>query len=305
MIRKLLTRRILLTAMIFIVTMLVSLMANVSANAEYKKTDIKLETANTNDVFRTQMTDLVLKASDINDLYTMQVELCYDPGRLSLTQSGIKNLAWNNQNGYSAIKLDASAGRVNIIYSQKGKKPGVSGNKDLIGLKFETLRIGKATVEVSNIKLIDSYGNAINTKTSAVSKEVDVKPNPLIVELTGEMGQDGWYVSPVTVEITDIDAERISYTLNGIQNNYVQPITISEIGINNLKVRTDDGYGYIKEKENVLKIDYEGPVLKVNNQNYAWQNSDIFILPEFSDGKGSGIKQSYYQWTDSTDEPSL
>ena len=65
MIRKLLTRRILLTAMIFIVTMLVSLMANVSANAEYKKTDIKLETANTNDVFRTQMTDLVLKASDI------------------------------------------------------------------------------------------------------------------------------------------------------------------------------------------------------------------------------------------------
>lgn len=125
------------------------------------------------------------------------------------------------------------------------------------------------------------------------------------MELTGEMGQDGWYVSPVTVEITDIDAERISYTLNGIQNNYVQPITISEIGINNLKVRTDDGYGYIKEKENVLKIDYEGPVLKVNNQNYAWQNSDIFILPEFSDGKGSGIKQSYYQWTDSTDEPSL
>ena len=61
------------------------------------------------------------------------------------------------------------------------------------------------------------------------------------MELTGEMGQDGWYVSPVTVEITDIDAERIIYTLNGIQNNYVQPITISEIGINNLKVRTDDG----------------------------------------------------------------
>ncbi|SHO52049.1 leucine-rich repeat protein [Anaerocolumna xylanovorans] len=256
------------------------------------------------DASRTQMVNFTLKVLDLKDLYTMQLEIRYDPKMIELDQTNVKNLAQNdNQNGYTAVQIDSKAGLVKIIYSLKGKIPGVSGNIDLIGLPFKALQIGKTTVEVSNIKLVNSHGKNIKVVATSNKKEINILSNPLNVMLTGEKGQNDWYISPVTVEINDLDAKEIYYSIDGVKYSYTQPFTISDIGEHIFIVKTDDGNGYIKEKEQVLKIDYNSSTISVDNQTYDWQNN-VKIMPTYDDQDGSGILQSWYEWTDTTEQPS-
>jgi hypothetical protein len=260
-------------------------------------------TADADEVVRIQMVNLTLKASDLVDLYTMQFEIRYDPERLELDQPNMKNFTWeNDQNGYAAIKVDSSVGVVNIIYSRKGNTEGVSGNIDLIGLPFKTLRIGKTTVEVSNFKLINSQGKKIKASTTSIIKEINILPNPLNVILTGEKGQNDWYISPVTVEINDLDAKEIYYSIDGVKYSYTQPFSINEIGEHNLIVTINDGNGYSKEKEQVIKIDYNSPTISVDNQTFNWQN-EVKVMPNYDDQDGSGILQGWYQWTNTAEQP--
>jgi alpha-tubulin suppressor-like RCC1 family protein len=260
-------------------------------------------TVDASEIFRLQTVNFTIKASDLVDLYTMQLEIHYDPKKLELDQTNIKNLAWeNDQNGYAAIKIDSSAGVVNIIYSRKGDTPGVSGNYDLIDLPFRTLQIGKATVEVSKIKLVDSQGKKKMASTTSIKKEINVLPNPLNIILTGGKGQNDWYISPVTVEINDLDAKEIFYTIDGVQYSYTQPFLVNEIGEHNIIVTTDDGNGNMKEKEQVLKIDYNSPTITVNNQTSDWQN-EVKVTPKYDDQDGSGISQGWYQWTNTAEQP--
>ena len=268
---------------------------------------IKIDDINTakfsvdaDDASRAQMVNLTLKAVDLNDLYTMQLEIRYNPKLIELDQTNIKNLA--QMNGYTAVQIDPKAGLVKVIYSLKGKTPGMSGNIDLIGLSFKALQIGKTTVEISNIKLINSQGKKIKVSATSITKEINIIPNPLNVKLTGEEGQNDWYISPVTVEINDLDAKEIYYSIDGVKYSYTQPFTINDIGEHNFIVTTDDGNGYIKEKDQVLKIDYNSPTISVDNQIYDWQN-DVKIMPTYDDQNGSGVLQSWYEWTDTTEQP--
>jgi len=277
---------------------------NLQKEIDGNNTDSSIKvTVDAGEIFRMQMVNLILNASDLKDIYSMQLEIHYDPEMVELDQTNIKDLAWeNNQNIYSAIKIDSKIGLVKIIYSLKGKTPGVSGNIDLIGLPFKALRIGKTTVEISNIKLINSKGKNINASTTSITKELNILSKPLNVTLTGEKGQNDWYISPVTVEISDLDAKDIYYSIDGVKYSYTQPFTISEIGEHNFKVTTDDGNGFIKEKEKVIKIDYNGPTLSVDNQTSEWQNN-LKVMPSFDDKGGSGISHAWYQWTDSDEHP--
>jgi len=294
-------KKVIIITGIFIVLVFTS----VNAYAEDTQTGVLLEVvADTDQVLRTQMVNLTLKASDIDDLYTMQMEIRYDPKKLELDQASIKNLVWEiNQSGYSAIQIDSKIGAVNIIYSKKGKIPGVSGNNNLLGLQFKTLRIGKATVEVSNVKLINSHANVIKATTAPITKEINILPNPLGITLTGVKGKNDWYISDVMVEIYDLDANEIYYTVDGIRYDYAQPFTINEIGQHNLKVTTNDGYGYIKEKEAFLKIDYNCSTITLDNQYPEWQNEDLKIMPKYDDENGSGILKFWYQWTNTIQQP--
>ena len=277
---------------------------NLQKEIDGNNTDSSIKvTVDAGEIFRMQMVNLILNASDLKDIYSMQLEIHYDPEMVELDQTNIKDLAWeNNQNIYSAIMIDSKIGLVKIIYSLKGKTPGVSGNIDLIGLPFKALRIGKTTVEISNIKLINSKGKNINASTTSITKELNILSKPLNVTLTGEKGQNDWYISPVTVEISDLDAKDIYYSIDGVKYSYTQPFTISEIGEHNFKVTTDDGNGFIKEKEKVIKIDYNGPTLSVDNQTSEWQNN-LKVMPSFDDKGGSGISHAWYQWTDSDEHP--
>ena len=260
-------------------------------------------TAASDEIPRTQIINFIMKASDISDLYTMQLEFRYDPERLELDQTNIKNLAWeNDQNGYAAIKVDSSVGEISIIYSQKGDTQGVSGDSELVSLPFKTLQIGKTIVEVSKIKLMSSQGERIKVPDKTILYEINVLPNPMNIMVTGEKGQDEWYISPVTVEITDLDTKDIYYSIDGIKLNYTQPFSINEIGEHRLIVTAEDGRGYIKEEELVLKIDYDSPVISVGNQINDWKNR-LIVIPECDDQDGSGILQRWYQWANTNEQP--
>jgi len=296
-----------ITNIIITAIFMVLAFTTVNAYAEDYQTGALLEvSADKDEVFRTQNVNLVLSGSNLNDLYTMRMEVRYDPKILGLDQAAIKNLIWEfNQNGYDKVEADLKTGVVNIIYSRKGKVQGVSGNFDLIRLPFKALRIGRTTVEVNNIKLVNSQGNMIKTTTSSITKEINVVPNPLGIKFTGVKGKNDWYISTVTVEVTDTDASEIFYTIDGTQYHYTQPFSIQAIGQHSLTITANDGYGYIKEKEEIVKIDYNPPTLTVDNQSPDWQNTELKVIPKYNDGNGSGILQTWYQWTNATGQPAV
>lgn len=273
--------------------------------AKETQTELSLETVGDNDqVLRLQPVTLALNALDIDDLYTMQIELRYDHDRLMLKQDEFQNHSWRNkQNGYTAIQADLNTGKVKIINSQKGKTSGFDGDVQIINIPFTAVRIGSTTIEIIDVKLMDSQGNRINTGTSSISKTINILPNPLNVKITGEMGQSGWYISPVTVEIQDLDASKIQYTLNGTIYNYIEPFVFDEIGQNSLAISTNDGYGYLKSKELNLKIDYEAPIISIDNQDQDWKNVDLTFIPQINDNNGSGVSEVLYQWMDNDELP--
>jgi alpha-tubulin suppressor-like RCC1 family protein len=260
-------------------------------------------TSDAEEIVRRKLFNLHIKASSLEDLYTMQFEIRYEPEKLELDQTKLKNLAWeDDQNGYAAFKIDESNGVASIIYSRKGITQGVNGDSTLMNIPFKALQIGKTTVYVSKIKFINSKGEVIKYSSTSISKDIIIQPNPLNVIVTGEKGQSDWYVSPITVEIDDLDAKEIHYSMDGITYSYTQPFTVDEIGEHNIKITTNDGHGYMKEKEQVLRIDYNSPTIAVNNQDYDWMN-EVKVIPKFDDLNGSGVSQCWYQWTNTSEQP--
>ena len=258
--------------------------------------NVIIVTADSNEIVRTQMVNFVIKTSDVQDLYTIQLKLKYDTERLELDELALKNLAWENDlNGYEAVKVNSSAGEIEIIYSKKGNVQGLNGETSFIKVPFKATRIGKTKFVVSDIKLISSTGKRIEASITSATKEINIIANPLNIVLTGEKGQDDWYVSPVKVEINDVDAKELFYTLNGVKNNYTEPFTINEVGKHNLIAAMNDGFGYTMEKEQMIKIDTVSPIISVNNTSTDWKN-DVKVMPQFDDQNGSGISQKWYQW---------
>lgn len=294
--------------------------------------------ADSDEVMRLKMVNLTIKTQDLTDLYTIQLELKYDPEKLELDQTNIKNLAWDNSsNGYSAIKADPGTGVVKLIYSRKGNNLGVNQVNDLISVPFKALKIGKTTVEVNKFKVTNSQGIKLKESNSSFKKEINIIPNPLNIVVTGDKGQNDWYISPVTVEVNSLDAKEINYSIDGTQHSYTQPFTIQEIGEHRLVATIDDGNGYTDEKEQEINIDFESPeislsshrnnkqselnrmpvldtqmnaqqqyelnmVSELNDQVNNWQN-EINVTPSVNDQDGSGLSKTWYQWSNTDEQP--
>lgn len=291
--------------LLFLLTAILVLLATsaaVSAENAYKV--YLAPVYGTAECYRTQEIQLVLKAQDITDLYTAQFEISYDPTRLELSTQNIQNLAWpDNQNGYTGIQLNAESGKLKVIFSKMSTSQGTSGNFDIRSLKFKTKVIGKTQVNIDDVKFVNPKGEYIDD-IQASGYEVNVLPNPLSIVLSGNEGNDGWYTSNVQVKVTDIDAAKVEYLLNGTYGLYSSEFTISDSGFYKLTVTTDDGYGYIKQKSVEFKIDNIKPTAALLSEAKEWQNTDITVAPSYSDAGYSGLKQSMYKWSNDLDIPS-
>ena len=198
----------------------------------------------------TQRINLLMRASNLKDLYTMQFEIHYDPEILEPDQIDIRNLAWENEpHGYTAFKTDSGAGVIYVIYSRTGNLQGVNGDSDLIRLPLKVIRNGNTTVEVSKIKLVNSQGKRMKTSAASITKDINIQSrfaSPLKITLIGEKGPYGGYLLPLTVEITALDAKEIYYSVDSdTKYSYTQPFTISEVGQHTITAFAEDRAGNI------------------------------------------------------------
>lgn len=252
---------------------------------------------------RTEYIDLVVKGSGITDMYTVWLDLKYDPERLELDAKDISNLAWPNaESSYTGVELDALSGRLRVIYSRTGKQSGQSGDFSIMRLRFKSKIIGKTYVDIENAEVVDSTGKNI-TLSAKQGLEVNVLPNPLNIKLQGIEGNDGWYTSGVRVKIDDMDSKDIRYLLDGVEGTYTGPFSVGNPGLHSLVVTTDDGYGYIKEKEVQFKIDNIKPSASLAASAAEWQNTAVTLEPRFADEGGSQLKNSWYAWSNLTETP--
>ena len=116
------------------------------------------------------------------------------------------------------------------------------------------------------LNVTDAFG-AFDTDTCNVT--VDTLPPQTTINITGDKGSNGWYVSNVTVTLTATDAtsgvDKTYYRIdNGSWNTYTASFKISTEGIHSLQYYSEDKAGNKELVKNVtIKIDKTKPSVSI------------------------------------------
>ena len=146
----------------------------------------------------------------------------------------------------------------------------------------------------------DNAGNIENTKITIV--KID-KTNPTItIYLAGTLGNDGWYVSDVTVTLQTSDVVsgilKIEYSFDGdTWIIYTTPFTIDTEGTTTVHVRSTDNAGNVETETFDVKIDKTPPVTTDSLSgtfSNGWYTSEVTITLDAFDAT-SGVENIYYK----------
>ncbi|MCL4271592.1 MAG: Ig-like domain repeat protein, partial [Anaerolineales bacterium] len=143
----------------------------------------------------------------------------------------------------------------------------------------------------------DNAGNV--TETAQQSINVDTTAPTLDLSTTGTTGQNGWYVSAITLTPTANDATSGLYSLEATTDgvtwtNVNSPITLTD-GIYTVQFRATDNAGNVSQTPSQqIKVDATTPSLSLDISGTRGQNdwyiSSVTVTPNASDG-GSGINK--------------
>jgi len=156
------------------------------------------------------------------------------------------------------------------------------------------------TEGVNNILEYWSTDNAGNEETpkTVTGIKLDKTPPTSLINLTGTIGNDGWFISDVTVSISATDSvsevDKIEYSFdNSIWNTYVAPFTIADEGILSIYYRAIDKAGNVEmAKTETGKLDKTVPFGSVLiNENADYTNSMSVTLTLSADDTTSGVAQ--------------
>ena len=199
-----------------------------------------------------------------------------------------------NSTNYQALVLNKEGSLGSLLLSQRGS----SNNGLWLRVKVEGKRIGTGTMSLRGVQLTDKNGSwVLNPQLADIT--VKVLPNPLVVELSGEQGDNDWYLSDVTVTVSDKDAAEIWYDLGEGGQTYTEAFVIQD-GENTLTVSSDDGYGYKKEEVRQVKVDTVAPMLSASVQELSWQPEAIEVTAGSSD-ETSGVKGAFWAFSEETE----
>lgn len=137
------------------------------------------------------------------------------------------------------------------------------------------------------------YGlvNAIEPAETGSSNEPDTTPPTTRIELSGLQGNEGWYRSDVTVELTAVDhlggsgVAETQYSLDGGKTwqSYQEPFTITHEGINFIQARSGDKAGNLEEPPafRQVNIDQTGPSVNISvNPSLIWPANHKQLMVE-------------------------
>lgn len=206
----------------------------------------------------------------------------------------MKNPSEENSRNYQALVLEEEGAGGTMLLSNRGA--------DTYGawlrMTVEANRIGTGTVSFPGVQMTDENCNWLE-EPKLQDIVIKVLPNPLVVELAGETGNNDWYISDVTVTVSDKDAAEIWYDLGEGKLTYTEPVVITD-GETTLTVSSDDGYGYKKEEVRMVNVDTVAPKFTVPVQELAWQPETIELVVECTE-ETSGLERSVWAFSEETE----
>lgn len=110
-----------------------------------------------------EIVSLILKGNNITDLYTIQLNLTYDPTKLVFTQDQIQDLLFlETEEPYYYIDFNGTEGKIRIMLSITGDNSGLNGNFDILRIEGDMIQDVLTQVDIHEIKLVDSDARYIN-----------------------------------------------------------------------------------------------------------------------------------------------
>ena len=146
---------------------------------------------------------------------------------------------------------------------------------------------------------IDNVGNEEEEKSMTI--KIDETSPVLSYNITGSVGNNGWYVSSVTINLTAIETTsglaEFKYKTNAEWIDYTQPFILAD-GVYSIKVYAKDVAGNEANISFDVKVDKTKPSAthtlqgKIEDGKYT---SDVTVILSASDGEGSGVKEIHYR----------
>jgi len=122
--------------------------------------------------------------------------------------------------------------------------------------------------------------------SSGCLKKKEKNPPTISLSIDGELGENDWYVSNVTISMKAMDNESIvkelRYRINGEPwNDYVMPFSIKRDGYYFIEYYAVDGNGNEREGNLSIKIDKTKPSVEFTNfeEGYIYFRGKKFITP--------------------------
>jgi hypothetical protein len=194
----------------------------------------------------------------------------------------------------SLSATDACSGVASTFY-----RIGTSGGWSTYSSSFDISSEGVSTVQFYSV---DNAGNTESVKSATV--KIDKADPTTSYSLSGTIGTNGWYVSPVTLILTPSDAvsgiDYTEYSTDGGMSwsDYTAPLVISSDGAHTVSYRSVDMAINTETMQSVsFKIDKTKPVSSfiisnTFNEN-GWFNTSIVFTSSSKDAM-SGIKWTKY-----------
>jgi hypothetical protein len=103
---------------------------------------------------------VVVSAEGLEDLYSYEITLAYDPGLLSVDESSTSTPA----GGFADTEAEAADGALVIRGTRLGTSPGLSGDQDLATVSLTASSAGAASLALVSMTAIDSQGEAVDLR---------------------------------------------------------------------------------------------------------------------------------------------
>ncbi|TXK80327.1 cohesin domain-containing protein [Paenibacillus sp. N3.4] len=142
------------------------------ASANPNSASFSLEVINDKPISVGDEIKVEVKGINLTDVFAYEVNLDFDP---SLLEYQIKS-ASASMYGFSVPVIDGlTDGHFQFAFSKVGPVPGVNGDQSLFTLTFIAKESGTASIEMKDVKLVDSQLNAtVPVQTAVVKKSINI-----------------------------------------------------------------------------------------------------------------------------------
>jgi len=232
-----------------------------------------------------ESTFIDVQIEQVTNFGGIEFKLRYDASIIEITSGDVQ--VGDFLTGYDTMPLGPQFtdvdGLKELAYgvSLLGNAPGPSGNGSLVRITAKGKEPGTTTLDLmDDVRVIDASPeinpipvNIVDGVSITVSKPLDTTPPTTTALLAGTQGNNGWYISDVTVTLSATDSgsgiKTTKYKIDtGNWQTYTAPFEITTEGTTTVSYYSEDNVGNQEAEESKeVKIDKTPPSVTVNTPN--------------------------------------